>query len=251
MRKRLVLIFFLLFPSFVWAITGLEIAQKVYTRNDGKDFYAEIEMILIDKHGKQRVREMIIAEKDYGILRKVFIRFTSPADIKNTSFLSWENRNREDDQFLYLPALRRVRRIVSSKKDNSFVNSDFTYEDMERRKPEKDEHTLLRDEKYNDWDCWVVESIPKKGTRSQYGKIISWVAKDIYLPIRMDLYDKKEKLIKQLIVHEIKQIQGIWTAVDTEMVNLKEKHHTRLIIKSVKYNVGLSDEMFTKRYMAR
>ncbi len=253
MKGRLIfpIVCLLFFVSYSWAITGLEIAQKVYSRNDGRDFYVQMQMTLIDKHGQQRIRTMVMAEKDYGSLRKVFIRFLSPADIKDTTFLAWENKDREDDQFLYLPALRRVRRIVSSKKDNSFVNSDFTYEDMERRKPQKDVHTLLREERYQGWDCWVLQSIPKKNSHSQYGKIISWIVKGIYIPVRMDLYNRKGELIKQFLVHKLKCIQGIWTATDTEMINLKEHHRTRLVVKDIKYNLGLSDEMFTKRYMSR
>ncbi len=256
--KKLFLFFiFLLGITFFLASSGfsissgIELAKKIYFREDGKDFYAELDMLLIDKHGNQRKRSMVMYEKDYNELRKVLIRFISPADIKGTTFLSWENRDRDDDQFLYLPALRRVRRIVSSKKDNSFVNSDFTYEDMERRKPQKDHHRIIGEEVYNKWNCWILESIPKKHTKSQYGKIISWVEKNSYIPIKMNLYSKNGILKKQLFIFSLKRVQGIWTAMETEMVNLKENHKTRLIINSIKYNLGLSDEIFTKRYMCR
>ncbi len=239
--------FFFSLPSF--AMDGNTLAQKVYDRDDGRDSYAKIRMLLIDKRGKKRMRSMISATKDFGNLSKNLIRFNSPADIENTGFLSWGNEDRDDDQFLYLPALRRVRRIVSKQKSNRFVNTDYTYEDMQKRKVEEDHHRLLRDERFKDYDCWVLESIPKKPKDSQYGKTISWIIKDIFIPIKREYYDKKDRLIKTSLGRKIKKTDGIYTVMESEMRNFKRKHRTLMKTDSIRYNTGIPDEVFTRRYL--
>ena len=231
------------------AMDGLTLAQKVYDRDDGRDSYAEIRMLLIDKRGKRRIRSMISATKDFGKLSKSLIRFTTPADIKNTGFLTWENEDRDDDQFLYLPALRRVRRIVSKQKTNRFVNTDYTYEDMQKRKVEEDHHRILRSEFFKKYDCWVLESTPKKPGDSQYGKRISWIIKDIFVTVKTNFYNKKDKLIKGFVIHNLKKIDGIYTVLESEIRDLKRKHRTLMKTDAIRYNRGIPDKVFTRRYL--
>lgn len=228
-------------------LTGRDIAQRVYDRDDGQDSFTSGEMVLIDKRGKKRVRKITVQEKDYGKLTKTLIRFTEPADIEGTGFLSWENEDGEDDQFLFLPELKRVRRVVSSQKNKSFVNTEFTYEDMERRKVDDDEHRLLQEEEVDGKACYVVESIPKGGKKSQYSRLVSWVLKDIYLPIKVEYYGKAKKLAKVLTNGKIEKIDGIWTAMEAEMVNVKENRRTLIRITEANYNRGIPDDVFTKR----
>lgn len=235
--------------SFSWSLDGRTLAQKVYDRDDGKDSYAKINMLLVDKRGKERSRKLVTAVKDYGNLNKSYIRFTSPAEIDGTSFLTWENEDRDDDQFLYLPALRRVRRIVSNQKKNRFVNTDYTYEDMERRKVDEDIHRIYGDETYNNYDCWVLESIPKDQHNSQYGKRLSWVVKDIFIPIKTEYYDKKGRLTKRFLANNLKKINEIWTVLESEMNDLERKHRTMMKISEIRYNSGVADRVFTKNYM--
>ena len=118
-------------PAVARRMDGQILAQKVYERDGGRDSYARVKMVLVDKRGNKRTRLLLTANKDFGSLTKTYIRFTSPAAIKGTAFLTWEYEDRDDDQFLYLPALRRVRRIVARQKKNRFVNTDYTYEDMQ------------------------------------------------------------------------------------------------------------------------
>lgn len=231
------------------AIDGVQIAQKVADRNDGQDATSKIRMLLIDKRGKKRFRNLIIVVKKYGDVSKSYMRFNSPADIKGTAFLTWENKDRDDDQFLYLPALQRVRRIVSSQKSNRFVNTDYTYEDLQSREVAQDTHTILREEKIDKYDCWVLESIPKSTDDSQYGKRIIWVVKEIYLPIKIEFYDKRNRLFKILTGKNIQKIDGIWTILDAEMKDLKKKHRTLMKTDEIQYNRNVPDEFFTKGYM--
>ncbi len=231
------------------AMDGVQIAQKVVDRNDGQDATSKIRMLLIDKRGNKRFRNLITVVKKYGDLSKSYMRFTSPADIDGTSFLTWENKDRDDDQFLYLPALQRVRRIVSSQKSNRFVNTDYTYEDLQSREVAQDTHMILREEKIDTYDCWVLESIPKRLDDSQYGKRITWVIKEIYLPIKIEFYDKRNRLFKIFTGKKIQKIDGIWTILDAEMNDLKKEHRTLMKTDEVQYNRNVPDEVFTKGYM--
>ena len=231
------------------AMDGVQIAQKVVDRNDGQDVTSKIRMLLIDKRGNKRFRNLITVVKKYGDLSKSYMRFTSPADIDGTSFLTWENKDRDDDQFLYLPALQRVRRIVSSQKSNRFVNTDYTYEDLQSREVAQDTHTILREEKIDTYDCWVLESIPKRLDDSQYGKRIIWVIKEIYLPLKIEFYDKRNRLFKIFTGKKIQKIDGIWTILDAEMNDLKKEHRTLMKTDEVQYNRNVPDEVFTKGYM--
>ena len=231
------------------AIDGAQIAQKVIDRNEGQDATSKIRMLLIDKRGSKRFRSLISVVKKYGEVSKSYMRFTSPADIEGTAFLTWENKDSDDDQFLYLPALQRVRRIVSSQKSNRFVNTDYTYEDLQSREVAQDTHTILREEKIDNYDCWVLESIPKAIDDSQYAKRIIWIIKEIYLPIKTEFYDKRNRLCKILTGKKIQKIDGIWTILDAEMKDLKKKHRTLMKTDKIQYNRSIPDEIFTKGYM--
>lgn len=229
-------------------LTGREIMEEAFNRYDGDDAYFKMEMKLVDKKGNERKRLLEIYTKDYGNLIKTFIKFIFPPDIEGVSFLSWENQDKEDTQYLYLPALGRVRRIVSTQKNLRFVNTDFTYEDMQRRRPEQDTHTLLRESSYKDYNCFVVESIPKKGS-SQYSKRISWVGKDNFVILKIEFYNKKGKKIKEYRIKELKKIAGIWTPTEVIMEDLIDGHRTLMKTLKVKYNQGVDDAIFSIRHL--
>ncbi len=234
--------------SFVYSspMSGREIVKEAFYRNDGEDAYFKVEMVLIDKHNRQRRRILEVYTKDYGDLMKSYIRFIEPPDIEGTAFLSWENKEGDDTQYLYLPALGRARRIVSSQKSLRFVNTDFTYEDMQRRRPEKDDHKLLREEVWNNRMCYVVESIPR-GNSSQYLKRVVWIDKERFMVLRVEFYNQKGERFKEMRVEEVKSCQGIWTAMVTVMEDFKRRHKTVMRVLDVKYNQGLSDEIFSLR----
>ena len=231
------------------AMDGKTLAEKVLNRDDGKDSYAMVRMLLVDKRGNKRLRKLISATKDFGDVSKSFMRFTEPASIEGTAFLIWENEDRDDDQFLYLPALRRVRRIVSNQKDSRFVNTDYTYEDMQTRKVEKDSHKILRSETVQGYDCWILESTPKDPGSSQYGKWVSWVSKDLFLPVKTEYYDQRGRLEKILFANDIQMVNGIATVMDSEMRNLQRKHRTFMKTDTIKYNTNIPDRIFTRRYL--
>ena len=223
--------------------------ERVFDRYDGEDSEAVYGMILKDEGGDRRIREMTMYRKDFGDLEKRLIRFTSPAEIAGTGFLNWDNIDTEDDQFLYLPALRRVRRIVSSQKHLRFVNTDFTNEDMERREVARDEHSLLGTEEYNGLRCYVVKSTPKEKGSSQYGYIQSWVAEDLDIAVKMEFFDKQQSRKKTFEVVSLKKIDDIWTVVKSSMADHERKHRTTLELKSIRYNAGIPDSYFTTHFL--
>ncbi len=233
------------------SLTGRDLAQKVFDRDTGRDATARVEMVLLNKRGKKRVRTFDSFAKHYGSLIRQVIRFTTPADIKGTAFLSVEKSGGGTQQFLYLPALRRARRIVTSQKSHRFVNSDFTYEDMERRPVDDSQHTIAGEEKRGPLACYVLESRPKKGTPSQYSLVKSWIAKKIFVPVYMELFDKKGMLAKKYTVLRLEKRQGIWTEMQTAMEDLTRKHSTALSVETISYNTGLEDRLFTDQGLGK
>ena len=164
-------------------MTGKELAQFVHDRNIGEDSFAECYMKLISKSKHERMQDFTVRARqdENGLLRQI-TRFLSPADIRGTGFLSIEREGDKTDQFLFLPALGRTHRIVSSGKGKRFVNTDFTYEDMERRPVENDEHKIVGRGIKGGINCYILESKPKEKAGSQYSLIKNWITKE-YVPI--------------------------------------------------------------------
>jgi len=232
------------------ALSGHELARQVYDRDDGNDAYFQTEMVLIDKNGRERQRLLESFVYDDDGLVKSYVEFLDPPDIRGTRFLSWEQPEGDDIQYLYLPELGRSRRIVSSQKNLAFVNTDFSYEDMQRRKPEKDDHRILANETLEGYPVYLLESRAHEGT-SQYGKRLSRIGMESLIPLSIDFYDRKGRKIKSLRSRDIRQIDGIWTAMEVEMVDIKSGHRTVMRIREVRYNQGVDGAIFEVRNLER
>ncbi|TVQ98189.1 MAG: outer membrane lipoprotein-sorting protein [Desulfovibrionales bacterium] len=246
----LLFFFSLLAPDkFVFAqeLSPKQIAQRVYDRDVGQDSQSRMTMELISARGQHRIRELTVLVRDDGPIRKTFMRFTAPADINGTGFLSIEDGQGGTEQFLYLPALNRTRRIATAQKNRSFVNTDFTFEDMERRPVDDAEHAITGTESLGGVDAWILESHPKPTSNSQYGKVRIWVAQDIFVPLKIDFFDKQEQHIKQYRVLQLERIQEIWTETKVVMEDLGTGHRTILEIHSIHYNSGLPESLFTRQ----
>lgn len=228
-------------------LTGLEVAEKVHNRPDGDTRYCEMSLTLINKNGSKRVRELKSYSKDYGQDRKTIMFFLYPGDVKGTGFLTWDydQANKDDDKWLYLSAMKKTRRISgSSSKTDYFMGTDFTYDDMGRRNLDEDTHTLLREETIDGYKCWVLQSVPKK-SGDLYTKRISWILQDCLIPVKVEYYDKLDKLHRQLIADDIKQVNGYWTVGHMNMKNVQTKHETDLRFKNYQYDQPTSDNIFT------
>lgn len=226
-------------------LSGREIAVKVDERPDGDDRQSTLEMTLINKRGKKRVRVISSYYKDYGKDSKALMFFQSPSDVKGTGFLQFEYDDpaKDDDRWLYLPALKRVRRISGSSKNEYFMGSDFTYDDLGGRSVDEDEHTLLREEELDGQKCWVIESV-SKDDGYMYSKVVRWIRQDALMDIKIEFYDRHGALMKVLAVGDIRLQDGFWTAYSMEMDNLQEQHQTILKFNDITYNADLSDSLF-------
>src|SRR3990167_5938006 len=225
------------------------------------DMKAKVLMELINKNGQKRIRELTMLRKDYAEggnpsfaeaaegRQKYFMYFHQPADVKDTTFMVYKYPDKDDDRWLFIPAINLVKRIDANDKYSSFVGSDFTYEDVSGRKPDEDRHTLLRKEKLGEKSCFVIESIPKEP--SAYIKRISWIDETNFLPLREEFYDRQNELYRQFEAVEIKDVNGFPTITKRLMRNIKTGHRTEVTFQEVEYNLGLQDDTFSERYLRK
>ncbi len=230
-------------------MSGQQIMEKVYFNPTGDDTQGELTMTLINNRGEQRVRNLSQFIKNDDKVEKKIMFFLSPADVRNTSFMNWSYTDgRADDQWIYLPALRRVRRISSDSKGDYFMGSDFTYDDLGDRHPNMDTHKILREETIDGKACYVVESVPKDANY-MYSKTITWVMKDNFLGLKREFYDDRGRLLKTLSLKNYDRISGFWTILEVEMHNVQRNHRTNMKFSNVKKNQGIPDSKFTERSM--
>ncbi len=230
--------------------TGEDIMAKVYKRYEGDDRTSNLQMTLVNRSGAERVREIKQFERAFPGVDKKILFFVSPRDVKNTAFMNWSyDDGQEDNQWIYLPALRKVKRISSENKNDYFMGSDFTYDDLGGRDLDADVHKLLRTEEVNGDLCYVVESTPKE-SGYMYGRTINWVVKDKWIGLKKEFYDPKGELLKTLSVTRYADIDGILTILETVMHNVQSNHRTIMAISDVQYNTGIED-IFSERMMRR
>ncbi len=253
--KLAILAIFIAIPFITFAqetLTGLQIIQNVYDRPAGEDQVGDLTMSLINSRGDERVRTIKQFVKEFDNMEKKIMYFVSPADVRNTSFMNWSynEEGKDDDQWIYLPALKRVKRISSDSKSDYFMGSDFTYDDLGDRHPSSDTHKLLREEKLNGEDCYVVESTPKE-EEYMYSRTVTWIIKDKWIGMKKEFYDEDGDHLKTLSVKKFEKIDNLWTILHSEMHNVQKNHTTKMELKNVKLNTGIPDNKFTERMMKR
>jgi len=252
MRYLIVLIVMLL-PFEAFALSAEEIMKRSQSAflYQGKDFKARVMMKLISKGGHERLRELTMLRKNYGEAggnQKYFIYFFQPADVKGMTFMVYKYPARDDDRWFFVPAINMVRRIAAQDKRSSFVGSDFTYEDVSGRDIEEDNHTIIKEERLGNRDCYVIKSTPKAGDMD-YTYKLSWIDKENFLPLKEEYYDRKGELYKVFTADEIKEIKGFPTVTKRTMKNLQSGHRTEVQFTKVDYNIGIEDTLFTERFL--
>ena len=244
-----------------------EIARRIQDRDTGRDGRSAMRMRLYDRRGRARERALtMLTLRGRGPGRsapgapegdRLLIRFTLPNDIRGTSFLVWEHPDADDERFLYLPSLGRVRRIDGSEAQESFVGSDFTYEDIGGR--EFDEYTYALVDENASWTApsggtarpaWRLQST-RKDESAEFPRVVSLVLKDSFMVVAADIYNRRSEKQKTYTVRRLEQVQGIWTALDAEMSNALEQTRTELVVETSEYNVGLKDADFSRRELER
>ena len=234
---------------FLSTLSAKDIVDKAYNRDVPKSSMAKSKMIIINEKGETREREILTYTAEIKGIRKSLIKFLEPADVKDTSFLHIENPKGEDEQFLYIPAIKKTRRIAGSQRSSSFMGSDFSYSDFEKRDVDSGEHFLVKEENYNGQDVYVVESIAKD--EPDYSKFVQWIRKDNFVPVRIDFYDKKGNLIKRLEVEKLENIDGYWISTKTVMHSLTKNKKTVLEIIEIKNNIDIPEKYFLPQNLGK
>ncbi|PHR26013.1 MAG: outer membrane lipoprotein-sorting protein [Desulfotalea sp.] len=244
------------------SLTADEIVRKAnhMTLYQGQDSKGQIDMEIVDKQGRIRKRNFNILRLDNGPQdedQKYFVFFQSPADVRKMVFLVHKHSasEKDDDRWMYLPSLDLVKRIASGDKRTSFVGSDFLYEDISGRSPDEDEHELVEttDEYY------VIKNMPKNPSKVEFEYYTAYIDRKTFLPIRIDYFKKEDRLYRVIETVKTEEIQAkendsivTYPTVTMSIAkDLETMSKTRMMFSDVRYNIGLSDKIFTERYLRR
>lgn len=236
-----------------------EIMEKNFFVSKWKAVRYESQMILTNDRGQQRQRHStnLVALQENGTDSRFLVKFTAPSDIRGTGFLQIEHSEAADDLWIYLPALKKSRRLVANNKKDSFFGSDFSYGDILLPKVALYQHALLKSESIDGHDCFVIESVPSSETvktNSGYGRKVTWVRQDNFLESKVDYFDLSGRLLKTQLVRQHQLVEPDtqrWFALYREMTNHQTGHKTVLRFENLQSGVDAPLAMFTTRYLER
>lgn len=247
----ILLIFSLFLPGEVFAISVDEVVAKAnhaayYQGRDGK---AKVQMSITDKQGRERSREFTILRYDVNDQedreQKMYVYFNRPADVNKTVFMVWKHHKKDDDRWLYLPALDLVKRIAASDERTSFVGSHFFYEDVSGRNPEEDTHEIVEETE----NYYVLKSTPKDKGAVEFHYYKNWIHKTTFIPVKTQFYDKNDKPYRTYEALKVETIDGFPTVTQSQMSDTRIGGQTTMSYKSVKYNIDLPEDIFSERYL--
>ena len=250
----------IMLPEKVFALNGREIMEKVNARDTGDRSITEMEMILIDKKGKKRVRKLKTFGLEKGKDSLSLMFFLSPADVRNTGFLTfdYDESGKDDDQWLFLPALRKTKRIAAGDKSGSFMGSDLNYSDMTSPDLNLYEYTLMKETKVRGQKVWQIKSVPKtkaEAEKSGYSKSVVFIRQDNYVMIRGVRWVYKKKRNKYLDVRKLEKIDGILVSTELHVTTKSGKktlHKTILKQKNVHFNQDeVNEDLFSIRRLEK
>jgi len=229
---------------------GTSVVQKSLDVPRPRFTHSAVKMELIDSNNA--VDERMIEEwaKDPGDKTgAVLIVFQRPASVKDTRFLQIVNKDRANDKWIYMPALRTTRRVASSDGAKSFMGTDASYDDLETRKIDDDTHVLLGTETVGSYTCHIIESTPVNAKASQYLKRISYIDKETAIPVKVEMYDKKGALLKVLEIEKLEKQGAYWIPMQGKMTNVQTNHTTRITILKLELDKPINDKMFTQNFL--
>ncbi len=247
-------------PKKVLALTGREIMEKVNARDTGDRSITEMEMILIDKKGKKRVRKLKTFGLEKGKDSLSLMFFLSPADVRNTGFLTfdYDESGKDDDQWLFLPALRKTKRIAAGDKSGSFMGSDLNYSDMTSPDLDLYDYTLMKETEVKGHKVWQIKSVPKskdEAKKSGYSKSVIFIRQDNLVMVRGVRWVYKKKRNKYLDVRKLEEIDGIWVSTELHVTTKSGKktlHKTILKQKNVHFNQDeVNEDLFSIRRLEK
>ena len=250
----------IMLPEKVFALNGREIMEKVNARDTGDRSITEMEMILIDKKGNKRVRKLKTFGLEKGKDSLSLMFFLSPADVRNTGFLTfdYDESGKNDDQWLFLPALRKTKRIAAGDKSGSFMGSDLNYSDMTSPDLNLYEYTLMKETEVKGQKVWQIKSVPKtkaEAEKSGYSKSVVFIRQDNYVMIRGVRWVHKKKRNKYLDVRKLEKIDGIWVSTEMHVTTKSGKktlHKTIMKQKNIHFNQHeVNEDLFTIRRLEK
>jgi hypothetical protein len=245
-------------------LTADEIVTRVNGVSDGEQVTRKLSMELTDRHGKSRLRDTINYRRYDGEVKKTVILFLAPANVRDTAFLTWDyaDPEQEDDQWLYLPALGKVRRVSAADRGDYFLGTDFTYEDLkldgklstadyvysryegeEASSEELQEGALIR--------LVAVPRTPAVAEELGYSRTVITIDPANWIVMEVAFWDVKGRQLKHLVASDVREVDGIWTRHILEMDNLQTGHHTRLVFSDVDYSTAIKEELFTRQSLSR
>jgi len=245
-----------LFTTASFAQSANEIAKKVHDLPTGNTSSYTVSLTLVDKNGKSRNREIVSYFMKDGNTDKTVIVFKSPRDVAGISYLTYDYPDKADgstvdsDSWIYLPAMKKVRRVSGSSKDDDFQGTDFTYDDLGTRSLTKDNFAILGEEKVNGADCWILEA-KAKDSKAKVSRRVTWVDKKTYVTRKGEYYDKQNRLQKTLTCENIKQVKGYWSTQKMTMTNVQSNHKTIYEIKDLQYDEKVNESFFTVSALER
>jgi len=252
MKRFIIFVASLLLCSALIAqsLTGYDVMKRADEKPSPKTTSFTATMTLTDRKGQVRIREIIERSKDYGNLSKSVIVFTSPKDVSGVGYLMFDYDEKSDgtkpdsDRWLYMPAMKKTRRISGSDSGGDFMGTDFTYDDLGERGLSKDTYTLLGEENLDGEDCYKVECKSKDSKEKDQRKIC-WVTKDNYLMLKAEFYDRQDMLHRVLTISDYKKKDGYWVSGKMLMKNVQTAHSTLLEMKNTEYDKPMDDSPFT------
>jgi len=247
------LAFYLSLASFAGAeMTAREVINAQAERHKLIHETSVTTVTLIDRKGYRDDRILRRLDKDRGndLINSLTI-FDAPSDVKGTALLTRENEGKPNDQWLYFPSQRRLQRIAQARRNGYFMGTDFTYEDMDPESIDNYAYRHVRSELLDGMECFIIEAVPadeKQRRASGYGRRLMWIRKDILFTVRIEYFDRRDKLIKTQVNSDLANVQGdVWRAGKSFVDNLAKKHQTEVVVISRDTKTELPNVLFTDR----
>ncbi|HZR22654.1 MAG TPA: outer membrane lipoprotein-sorting protein [Vicinamibacterales bacterium] len=246
----MIVAFFAVFVVVGRAQDARQIVDEAQKRTDARSQRYEGLLQVFDAKGKISDKRWTFERLGAHGTSKAVLRFTAPAEVKGVALLIVNHPDRASDQWMWTPSIERDRRIALQDRSTRFFGTDFSFEDLEERDVNQYDYTLAGDDTVDNAACWKIQSTPKQTKASQYTKSIVWIRKDNYAFARIENFVKND-LVRRLNYSDIRNVQGIWTARQLEMTDVRRGSRTRLTLDKLEYNVSLSDDDFTLQAIRR
>ena len=249
-RRRFAVVLMILLCSGLWAQDAASIMDSARNRIQSESTRTRSRMVITARNGNTSERLIEQFSKDGPHGARMMIVFQRPANVAGTRFLSMDNATGGTDQWLFLPATGRSRRIASSESGGSFMGTDFSYDDISAadRDVALDTHSLLREETLNGNPTYVIESIPLDSS-FQYSKTVSWIDRNNFLIYRIELFNRRGELAKVMEMSDFREIQGRLSSMQTTMTTVGAGTSTTLFLEAIRYDDNIPEGVFTTSFL--